>query len=112
VQEGIADLLVPNNASRSLAYTLGQVPQLEPIWAPVPYLPQASGPLTANIDAQTTSAHSQYVPAGIPGLQATPGCESESNGHYCVQIAPSAMEQRALFFRSAVDEAVPSIASP
>lgn len=112
VQEGIADLLVPNNASRSLAYTLGQVPQLEPIWEPVPYLPQASGPLTANIDAQTTSAHSQYVPAGIPGLQATPGCEGESNGHYCAQIAPSAMEQRALFFRSAVDEAVPSIASP
>ena len=112
VQEGIADLNVPNNASRSLAYTLGQVPQLEPIWEVVPYLPQESGPLRGNINAQTTAAHSQYVPDGIPGLDVTPGCEGETNGHYCVQRAPSSMDQRAQFFRSAVEDAVPTIASP
>lgn len=109
VQEGIADPLIPNNATRSLAYTLGPIPQLEPVVEAVPHLVQVTGPLTGNVDVETTAAHSQYVPAGVPGLEVTPGCENEPNGHACAQNAPSARAQRVEFFRSAVEDAVPTI---
>ena len=110
VQEGIGDTRVPNNATRSLAFTLGQVPQLAPIAQQVPFLPTAAGLVTGNIDSETTAGYSQYVPSGVPGLVVTPGCELEPEGHFCAQDAPAAITQRTGFLRSAVDEAVPTIA--
>jgi hypothetical protein len=112
VQEGIGDTLVPNNATRSLAYTLGPVPHVAPIRVPIPYLSMMDGPLTANIDAETTSAYAHYVPTGIPGLDPTPGCAAQPEGHYCAQTAPSAIEQRVLFFQTAVGETAPTIVNP
>jgi len=112
VQEGIGDTLVPNNATRSLAYTLGQVPHIEPIQMMVPYLPTAPGPIMGNIDSETTSAFAQYVPAGIPGLEPTPTCEFQTEGHFCAQTADSAIEQRVRFFQSALTDPAPTIVNP
>jgi hypothetical protein len=112
VQEGIGDTLVPNNATRSLAYTLGVVPHIEPVQVPVPYLPTAPGPIVANIDAQTTAAFAQYVPAGIPGLEPTPTCELQPEGHYCAQIAEPAIDQRVQFFLSTLTDPAPIIVNP
>jgi hypothetical protein len=111
VQEGLGDTLVPNNASRSLAYTLGlgAVPHLAPIEEPVPFLTPTSGPLIGNIDPSTTSAFSQAVPQAYPGLAPTPGCEFEFEGHFCVQIAPSYIDQRVRFFQTAIDDPAPTI---
>jgi hypothetical protein len=112
VQEGIADTLVPNNATRSLAYTLGRVPHIEPIQVFVPYLPTAPGPIMGNIDFETTSAFAQYVPVGIPGLAPTPTCEFQPEGHFCAQIADAAIEQRVRFFQTALTDQAPTITNP
>jgi pimeloyl-ACP methyl ester carboxylesterase len=112
VTEGVGDFTVPNNATRSLAWNFGPIPHLAPIWDPSPILKPITGPVTANIDSETTAAFYQFVPAGIPGIPATPGCEFELNGHFCAQVAPDARLQRALFLRSAVDDPVPTIVDP
>lgn len=109
VQEGIADLLVPNNATRSLVYALGATPLIGPVAQPVPYLMRAEAPIRGNVDAQTTSAYAQYVPSGIPGLDTTPGCEFWINGHFCPQTAPVALDQRYRFFESALYDEAPTI---
>ena len=109
VQEGIADLFVPNNATRSLVYALGATPLIGPVAEPVPYLVQAEAPLIGNVDAQTTSAYAQYVPSGVPGLTTTPGCEIWINGHFCPQTAPAALDQRFRFFESALTDEAPTI---
>ena len=72
--EGVHDSLVPNHATESLAWFLGPIPQLEPAAQPVAILAAAAGPIQGNIDAQTTAAFVQYVPTGVPGVPATPGC--------------------------------------
>ena len=112
LQEGVNDFLIPNNATRSLAWTFGPMPHLEPIWDPSPILQSIAGPVTGNIDAETTAAFYQLVPAGVPGIPPTPGCEQEPHGHYCAQDAPAALLQRVLFLRSAVEQAVPTIEDP
>jgi len=112
VQEGIGDTLVPNNATRSLAYTLGIVPHIEPIEVSVPYLPTAPGPIVANIDSETTAGFAQYVPAGTPGLDPTPTCEFETEGHYCAQTSAPAIRQRVLFFQTALTDPAPTIVNP
>lgn len=112
VQEGIGDTLIPNNATRSLAYTLGVVPHIEPIHVAVPYLPTAPGPIMANIDSETTAGFAQYVPAGILGLTPTPTCEFQPEGHYCAQTAESAIDQRVRFFQSALADLAPTIINP
>jgi hypothetical protein len=112
VQEGIGDTLVPNNATRSLAYTLGQIPHIEPIQVGVPYLPTAPGPIIGNIDFETTSGFAQYVPTGVPGLPPTPTCEFQPEGHYCAQIAEAAIQQRVLFFKTALTDTAPTIVNP
>ena len=112
VQEGIADTFVPNNATRSLAYTLGQVPHVEPIRVPVPYLPAVPGPIMGNIDSETTAGYAQYVPVGIPGLEPTPTCEFEPEGHFCAQLADAAKQQRVIFFKTALSDPAPSIVNP
>ena len=109
VQEGIADRQVPNNATRSLVYALGATPLIGPVAEPVPYLVRAEAPLTGNVDAQTTSAYAQYVPNGIPDLPPTPGCEFWTNGHYCPQTAPAALDQRFRFFETALYDEAPTI---
>ncbi len=109
VQEGIADLLVPNNATRSLVYALSATPLIQPVAQPVPYLMRAEAPLTGNVDAQTTSAYAQYVPGSVAGLAVTPGCEFLNNGHFCPQIAPVALDQRYRFFESALYDEAPTI---
>lgn len=112
VTEGVGDSTVPNNATRSLAWTFGSIPHLEPIWDLSPILEPITGPVTANIDSETTAAFYQFVPAGIPGIPATPGCEFWPDGHSCGQAAPPARLQRALFLRSAVENPVPTIVDP
>jgi hypothetical protein len=114
LQEGLADSLMPANAMHSLAWTFGPLPQLDPIWDPSPILEPITGPVTGNIDSETTAALYQFVPVGIPGIEPTPGCEAlaETDGHGCVQGAAEAQRQRALFLRSAVENLVPTIVDP
>ena len=112
VQEGVGDMLIPNNATRSLAWTFGPIPHLEPVWDPTPILEPVTGPVMGNIDPETTAAFYQFVASGVPGIPATPGCENEPNGHFCAQDAPAALLQRVRFLRSAVEQAVPTIVDP
>jgi hypothetical protein len=116
VIEGINDSLVPNHATDSLAFGLWPLPHLEPVQKPVPFLVPTAGPLQGNIDLVTTAAFFQYVPDGVPGIPATPGClvlstRSRFEGHYCAQGAAESLKQRVDFFQSAL-VGVPVIASP
>jgi len=112
VVEGLRDTQVPNNATRSLAWTVGHIPHMEPIWEASPILETVTGPVSGNIDSETTAAFYQYVPVGVPGIPYTPGCEFEPEGHFCGQSAPEARLQRLLFLKSAVDDPVPTIVDP
>ncbi|MEM7436180.1 MAG: hypothetical protein AAF436_13565 [Myxococcota bacterium] len=109
VQEGIGDTRIPNNATRSLAFALGSTPLVGPIAEPVPYLELATTPLTANVDANTTSAYAQYVPDGVPGLAASLGCEFEAEGHFCAESSSVARDQRFLFFKTALEDPAPTV---
>lgn len=111
VLEGLNDTLVPNHATDSMAWSMGPIPHLQPVQRAVPFLQVVSGPISANIDAETTAAFYQYVPAGVPGIPTTPGCEAQPEGHYCAQSAPASLHQRAVFFQSAL-EGVPTIIDP
>jgi hypothetical protein len=111
VVEGLDDTLVPNHATDSMAFSMGPIPHIQPVQRAVPFLEVVSGPISGNIDAQTTSGFYQYVPAGTPGIPTTPGCESQPEGHYCAQSAPASFEQRRVFFQSALD-GVPLIIDP
>jgi hypothetical protein len=111
-QEGVGDMLVPSNVTRSLAWTFGPIPHLEPVWDSTPILEPITGPVMGNIDPETTAAFYQFVATGVSGIPPTPGCENEPNGHFCAQDAPAALLQRVLFLRSAVEQAVPTIVDP
>jgi hypothetical protein len=110
--EGVGDTRVPNSLTRSLAWTFGPIPHLEPIWESTLILQPITGPVTANIDSETTAAFYQFVPASIPGIPPTPGCTSEPEGHVCALDAAEARLQRELFLRSAVEDPVPTITDP
>jgi hypothetical protein len=110
--EAVGDTVMPNSLTRSLAWTFGPIPHLQPIWDATPILEPITGPVIGNIDSETTAAFYQFVPAGIPGIPPTPGCASEPEGHYCAQDAAEARRQRALFLRSAIEDAVPTITDP
>jgi len=112
VLEGVNDTAVPNNATNSLAWLMGPIPHLAPVQRPVPFLDVVESPLTANIDEHTTAALYQYVPAGVPGIDATPGCAHESDGHFCPQIAAESYRQRTVFFQSALNGSAPTIIDP
>lgn len=112
VVEGLGDTQVPNNATRSLAWTVGPIPHLAPIWEASPILEQVTGPVTANIDSETTAAFYQFVPVGTPGIPHTPGCQFEPEGHFCGQSASEAQLQRLLFLKSAVENTAPTITDP
>jgi hypothetical protein len=111
VLEGLDDTLVPNSATDSLAWSAGPLPHVLPVQRAVPFLEQVQAPIVGNIDAETTAAFYQYVPAGTPGIEVTPGCEFEPEGHYCAQTAPASLRQRAVFFQSALT-GVPRIIDP
>jgi hypothetical protein len=111
--EGIEDSFITNNASRSLAFAVGPVPQTDPVLQRSPVLAVASAPLRANLDAHTTSGFAQYAPVGNEqGLPVSPGCESQPEGHYCAQSAPGSRYQQAVFLRSALVGPAPIIADP
>ena len=109
--EGLDDSLVPNHATNSMVWSMGPIPHIEPVQRPVPFLTVVTAPIVANIDAETTAGFYQYVPAGVPGIAVTPGCESQPEGHYCAQTAPASLHQRSVFFKSALD-GVPVIIDP
>jgi hypothetical protein len=111
VLEGLNDTLVPNHATESMAWSMGPLPHIQPVQRAVPFLEVASGPIRANIDAETTAGFYQYVPAGVPGIPTTPGCEEQPEGHYCAQSAPASFHQRAVFFQRALT-GVPTIIDP
>jgi hypothetical protein len=115
--EGLNDSLVPNHATDSVAWVLGPIPHLEPVQRAVPFLIPETGPILANVDAETTAAFYQYVPVGIPDIDPTPGCTvlSERNsreGHYCAQGAAESQRQRIVFFQTALTEPAPTIIDP
>lgn len=102
VVEGISDSFTKNNSTRSLAWQLGPIPQLDPPVVRVPILPLQAGPIQANVDAQTTAAFVQFAPSGLPGIPPTSGCQFQTEGHYCAQTAPPARAQRVDFYTSAL----------
>jgi len=114
IQEGLIDSLIPRNCTRGLAQTMGLVPVVAPVKDPVPYLPVATPPLTGNLASGTATAGMiQYVAQGaLPGVPPDLGCEFETEGHYCGQIADAAIQQRLQFFQTALTDPVPTIFGP
>lgn len=114
VLEGLGDTLVPNHATRSLAYSLGPVPHVLPVQQDTVVLEPLAAPLVANIDAVTTAGFYQYVPADFPGLDATPSCDAvaQTEGHYCPQVATESIAQRLHFLQSALGGEAPVIIDP
>jgi len=121
VTEGLEDSLVPNHATDSAAWQLGPIPHLEPVQRAVPFLQAVAGPVSANIDTETTAAFYQYVPDLVPGIPITPGCKSppltltsSREGHFCAQSAVESRAQRLIFFDTALDpaRAAPVIVDP
>ena len=93
---------------------MGLVPVVAPVKDPVPYLPVATPPLTGNFASGTATAGMiQYVAQGaLSGVPPDPGCEFETEGHYCGQIADAAIQQRLQFFQTALTDPVPTIFGP
>lgn len=111
VIEGLGDSSTPNSATRSLAWTIGPIPQLAPAPEPVPFLASRPDPIVANIDEQTTAALVQFVPSGIPGIAPSPGCELVREGHRCAQDAPGSREQVVRFLQTARSDTAPTISA-
>jgi hypothetical protein len=116
--EGLNDKLVPNATTESAAWQYG-IPHLAPVQRAVPFLDVVTGPIVGNIDAETTAAFYQYVPVGVEGITATPGCtvldtRRATEGHYCAQSAVESRAQRLIFFGTAVDPTrdAPTIVDP
>ncbi len=79
----------------------------------------ADSPVSANIDAATTAAYSQFVPQGVATVPPTAGCsspplspQSANEGHYCAQNAPEALLQRLVFLETALTDEAPLIVNP
>ena len=110
-QEGLGDTFAPSNASRASAHTIG-IPLVAPFQESTPVLDWVASPVEANVDAVTTGGLFQFVPQGYPGLPPTPGCELETDGHFCTQTNPAAVHQRVRFFESALGGGAPVIVDP
>jgi hypothetical protein len=95
VVAGIRDRFTPSNASHSLAWTAGPLPQLSPIQEAVPMLEPATGSVRANLGADTTGAFVQYA------------CSPNYDGHFCAQEFSE--PQQLAFFRSALEPGAPTI---
>jgi len=116
---GLDDATIPNHATEALAWSLGPIPQLAPAARRAPMLALARGVITGNIDEHTSAGYFQFVPQGIPGAAATPGCsspplshKSAHEGHYCVQNAVEALVQRIAFLETALTDPAPLIIDP
>ena len=114
--EGLEDAAIPNHVTEALARELGPIPQLLPTAQRVALLPAADSPISANVDERTTAAFARFVPQGVAGVAATPGCSSPPlsarsarEGHYCVQNAAEALLQRLVFLETAITNAAPTI---
>lgn len=104
---------MPNNATRSLAFSLGPLPHAEPVQQSVPFLAAQAPPIQGNVTPDTTAGYMQYVPAASPtGLPPSPGCIGETEGHFCPQLAPEAIDQRRDFFQTAITDVAPVIIDP
>lgn len=103
--EGIADALVPVHSTRSSAWQL-DLPQLQKAADVVTFLPSVAAPLRCEPSTGAHGAFYQYVPRGVAGFAATPGCAANadwgSNGHRCAHHAPEALHQRRTLFKSAL----------
>jgi hypothetical protein len=116
---GVEDSRIPNRFTDALAWMLGPIPMLEPSPRDVPFLPRSAAPIRSNIDDQTTSAYSQVVPAGVAGVKASVGCNPQlmgalvaSEGHFCAQVSLASIQQRLMFFLSALEADAPTISNP
>ena len=99
--EGLHDNWIPPYSTQTAAHELG-IPQLAPVM-PVFFLESAENPVQGNVHGMATAALFQFVPSGVEGLAPSPGCESETEGHYCAPRAANAIAQRLRFFESALD---------
>lgn len=113
--EGLDDSLVPNHATESSAWQLGNLPHLEPVQRAVPFLQTVRHSVSGNVAPGTTAAFYQYVPNGVDGIPITPGCQSpplsersSNEGHFCAQSAVESRAQRLIFFQTALDPAHPA----
>ncbi|CAG0976330.1 hypothetical protein MYXO_01591 [Myxococcaceae bacterium] len=103
--EGIGDTFVPNNATRSAARELG-IPSVRTLRRSSPVLVEVDAPLSANLAVDRTGGHFQFDPA------TTPGCNANTEGHFCPQTAGVAQQQRRHFLRTALDGPAPEIIDP
>jgi hypothetical protein len=109
--EGLGDSFSPSNASRASAHTIG-LPLIAPVHGPTPVLEVLPAPARGNIDAHTTGGLFQFVPDGRSDQPPTPGCEFVFEGHFCAQTVPAAIQQRVVFFETALGEDAPVIVDP
>lgn len=113
---GLEDTLIPNRLTDALAWLLGPIPMIEPTPRDVGFLPTAVGPIRANVDASTTAAYAQVVPAGLAGIEVESDCDPSSmsasiaqEGHFCAQVSMASVEQRLQFFLSALGGGAPVV---
>ncbi|MBW2387610.1 MAG: hypothetical protein JRG89_04165 [Deltaproteobacteria bacterium] len=116
---GVEDTRIPNRFTDALAWLLGPIPMIDPAPRVVPFLPLSRAPIRSNIDDRTTAAYSQIVPAGVIGVRASIGCNLRrtsalvaSEGHFCAQVSFASIQQRLLFFQSALEANAPTISNP
>lgn len=104
---GIYDRRVPNRTTDALAWVLGPLPMLSPVTRAVPFLHARRGPIRHNLTSFATGAYHQIVPFGLAGAPGEPDCDPARlgdwlarSGHFCAQLAPSAIAERIAFFDS------------
>jgi hypothetical protein len=116
---GLGDGLVPNHATDSLAWQLGNLPVLGSLARRAPFLRPARGPLRANLGPETTGGYLRLAPMGLRGVTPTRGCMppavdalSSVEGHFCAQLAEESRLGRANFLISAQTSGAPVIEVP
>ena len=109
--EGLSDSLVPPWSTQPTASRFG-IPLLAPTQRTIPFLEEIAGPVTGNINSETTAVLQQFTPDGVSGIPRSPGCANQSEGHACPQIAAEALTQRIEFFLSAISGETPTINEP
>lgn len=108
--EGVGDLWTPRQSTRAGAYVF-DLPHIGPQYTPSPYLTAVEGPVAANLNDRTaTGGLFQFVADGNETPPSS-GCEGETDGHFCAQIADGAEIQRVQFLLS-VQSGAPEIIVP
>jgi hypothetical protein len=116
---GLGDGLVPNHATDSLAWQLGNLPVLGSLARRAPFLRAAHGPLRANLGPETTGGYLRVAPMGLRGVMPTRGCVPPAvdalasvEGHFCAQLAEESRRGRANFLLSAQAGGAPVVEAP